>query len=66
MLVPQYIDLGILKRFLLQSFLRPERVAAVDERDVARIPRQKDRLFNSGIAPTDHGDLLILEERSIT
>ena len=52
-------------RPVLEDLARLERVAAVDEVDLARVPRDEEALVERGIAAAHDRDLDVLEERSV-
>src|SRR5208282_6865607 len=63
--VPDDVDLRIGEEARLEDLLGAELVAAVDQRDLAGVMRQVQRLLDRGVAAADHRHLLAAEEESV-
>ena len=63
--VVQDLDLVVVEDTLLHDLARTERVASVNEVDLAREPREEGCLFHGRVSATDDGDRYILEEEAV-
>src|SRR6516164_5600926 len=63
--VPDDVDLGVAEHPILQDFLRPQRIAAMNKGYAPRMVGQIDRLLDRGISTPDHDDVLAAEEKSV-
>src|SRR6266852_6160177 len=63
--VPDHLDLRIVEYVLLENLRCAKLVAAMDQINLARVPRQKISLLTGGVSTTNDGHDLLLEERSI-
>src|SRR6516165_12797358 len=63
--VPDNVDLGVTEQPILQDFLRPQRIAAMNEGHPPGVVSQIDRLLGRGIAAPNHDDVLAAEEKSV-
>src|SRR5215472_14426446 len=64
--VPDDVDLWVAEQPILQDFLRPQRVAAMNKGHPPRMIGQINRLLDRGISTPDHDDVLAAEEKSVT
>src|SRR6516165_630208 len=64
--VPDNVDLGITEQPILQDFLRPQRIPAMNECHPPRMVGQINRLLDRGITATDHKDVLAAKEKSVS
>ena len=64
-MMPQHVDLGVFEQAVLHDLFRPQRIAAVDQRDMRGKVGQKQRLFHRRIAAADHHHLLAAIEEAV-
>src|SRR6202047_1771631 len=63
--VPNDLDLRVAKQPVLQNLLRPQGIAAVNERHPSGMVRQIDRLLDGCVAAPDDHDILAAKEKPV-
>src|ERR1700723_2504269 len=63
--VHEEVDFGMLARLVEQDGLRAKLLAPVDDRDLARVPREEERLLHRGVTAAGNREMDILEKRAV-